>query len=59
MYRQILINVKLLIGKRGQKQSCLGEVYQGGEGPHCTVLSYNNNNNNNNKIKENIIYLLM
>jgi hypothetical protein len=33
MYKQILINAKLQSGKRGQKQSWLGEVHGIGEGP--------------------------
>jgi hypothetical protein len=38
MYKQILIDAKVKTGKRGQKQSRLGEVHQGGEGQHWTVV---------------------
>jgi hypothetical protein len=33
-----LINVKLKNGKRGKKQSGLGEVHEGGKGPNWTVV---------------------
>ena len=38
MYKQILIDAKVKTGKRGQKQSWLGEVHQGGEGQHWTIV---------------------
>ena len=47
MYKEILINAKLEIGKRGQKTE-IREVQSGGEGPHCTGVPYNNNSNYNN-----------
>ena len=36
VYNWIIIKTKT--GKRGQKQSWLGEVHQGGEGPHWIVV---------------------
>jgi len=52
VYKQLLINAKLKTGKRGKKNSWLGEFHQGGEGAHWTVVPYNNNNNNNNNNEE-------
>jgi hypothetical protein len=38
VYELILVSAKLQIGKRGKKkQNWLGEVQQGGEGPHWTA----------------------
>ena len=38
MSKQILIDAKLRNENGGQKQSCLGEVLQGGEGPNWTLV---------------------
>jgi hypothetical protein len=36
--KQIWINAKLQIGKRGKKQRWLGEVHEGGKSLHWTVV---------------------
>jgi hypothetical protein len=38
VYKQILMDAKLKTGKCCQKQSWVGEVRYGGEGPHWTAL---------------------
>jgi hypothetical protein len=53
VYKQILINAKLQIGKRSQKQIWKREVHYGDEEPHWTGMPFNNNNNNNNNNNSN------